>query len=247
MAASQLGYKGLGDTHFISQFFSIPTITSDVFRQSHLINPYKTHGANFSTCESEKQACAKVTFANISNMESIRVKNLRSIIATDYENSQKAFSVRTGISLSQLGQWLGGYRNIGEKAARKIENTCKKQTGWLDQSPRPPHQATMASQNAAESSGDYVVTKKHTKQIQSVIEIMEALDERGQTKIQFLVEDEAQRHKKLIADANATQPDAAALLLVELFKNGNEVQRRLISTSLEAAIAKSDNLIKKAS
>jgi SOS-response transcriptional repressor LexA len=34
--------------------------------------------------------------------------------------------------LTQLGQYLGGYRNLGEKTARKIEQGAKKPQGWLD-------------------------------------------------------------------------------------------------------------------
>lgn len=61
-----------------------------------------------------------------------RVLRLRQLINELSSGSQTIFSKRSGISLSQLGQYLGGYRNIGEKTARKIESTSGKPIGWLD-------------------------------------------------------------------------------------------------------------------
>jgi len=36
------------------------------------------------------------------------------------------------VSLSQIGQWLSGERNISELAARRIEAAARKPVGWLD-------------------------------------------------------------------------------------------------------------------
>jgi SOS-response transcriptional repressor LexA len=65
-------------------------------------------------------------------MENIRVKRLRKLITESFKGSQSALSALTGVSLSQLGQYLGGYRNMGEKTARKIERGSNKPDGWLD-------------------------------------------------------------------------------------------------------------------
>jgi len=64
-------------------------------------------------------------------MESIRVQQLRKLIA-EFGGKQSQLSTQTGVSLAQLGQYLGGYRNMGEKTARKIERGAKKPIGWLD-------------------------------------------------------------------------------------------------------------------
>jgi SOS-response transcriptional repressor LexA len=57
---------------------------------------------------------------------------LRQLLIESFSGSQTVLSKRSGISLSQLGQYLGGYRNIGEKTARKIEEAAGKPIGWLD-------------------------------------------------------------------------------------------------------------------
>ena len=65
-------------------------------------------------------------------MENIRIRQLRKLIAESFGGSQSALSGKTGVSLAQLGQYLSGYRNLGEKTARKIELGSGKPTGWLD-------------------------------------------------------------------------------------------------------------------
>jgi len=65
-------------------------------------------------------------------MENIRVRRLRVLLAETFSGSQTALAKRTGISLSQIGQYFCGYRNIGEKVARKIEQGAGKPPGWLD-------------------------------------------------------------------------------------------------------------------
>jgi len=67
-------------------------------------------------------------------MENIRVRQLRKLISESFAGSQTALSARSGVSLAQLGQYLGGYRNMGEKTARKIERSANKPVGWLDSS-----------------------------------------------------------------------------------------------------------------
>lgn len=65
-------------------------------------------------------------------MENIRVRKLRKLITESFNGSQSVLSALTGVSLSQLGQYLCGYRNMGEKTARKIERGANKPLGWLD-------------------------------------------------------------------------------------------------------------------
>lgn len=61
------------------------------------------------------------------------MNRLKKLISEEFGNSQAALSKSSGVSTSQINQYLSGYRNIGEKAARKIEAGAGKQTGWLDQ------------------------------------------------------------------------------------------------------------------
>jgi len=65
-------------------------------------------------------------------METLRVQRLRELLATTYGGSQTELAKRVGMSASQLGQYFCGYRNIGEKVARKIEKAAGKPQGWLD-------------------------------------------------------------------------------------------------------------------
>ncbi|OWT61996.1 S24 family peptidase [Candidimonas nitroreducens] len=69
---------------------------------------------------------------------SARRRNLTLLIRERYADSQSNFSDATGISLSQLGQWLSAedsphLRNMSERSARKIEKKAGLPTGWLDQ------------------------------------------------------------------------------------------------------------------
>lgn len=71
------------------------------------------------------------------DMRSIRNKNLLALIDEKYNGSQQLFSERTGISLSQIGQWLANpdnpnSRNMTERSARKIEAACGVRFGSLD-------------------------------------------------------------------------------------------------------------------
>jgi len=63
-------------------------------------------------------------------MGSTRTAQLRRLI-TEF-GGQTALSAKVGVSPAQLGQYLGGYRNLGEKVARKIEHGAGKPVGWLD-------------------------------------------------------------------------------------------------------------------
>jgi len=70
----------------------------------------------------------------------IRVKNLNRLISTRFGGRQIDFVNAAGVSQSQVAQWISGYRNIGEKAARKIEDRLGLPNLALDQDtpPQPP-------------------------------------------------------------------------------------------------------------
>jgi len=65
-------------------------------------------------------------------MNDNRVRRLRQLLTEVFNGSQTELSKRSGISLAQLGQYFSGYRNMGEKVARRIEDAAGKPRGWLD-------------------------------------------------------------------------------------------------------------------
>lgn len=92
--------------------------------------------ADFSISESQNQAYAKLARAKVTRMKSTRAdlrrENLRRLIDEKCGGSQTQVKERTGISLSQLGQWLSGDRNMGETSARKVESRMGLPDGWMD-------------------------------------------------------------------------------------------------------------------
>lgn len=66
-------------------------------------------------------------------MTKSRSLRLRQLINERFNSKQIDFSKKTNISTAQIGQWLGGYRVMGEKSARKIEIACGLPKGWLDE------------------------------------------------------------------------------------------------------------------
>lgn len=61
-----------------------------------------------------------------------RMKRLKFLLDSKFEGSQAEFARQTGINPSQIAQWISGYRNLGEKVARKIELTLDLPHNWLD-------------------------------------------------------------------------------------------------------------------
>ncbi|MBA3774654.1 MAG: helix-turn-helix transcriptional regulator [Ramlibacter sp.] len=62
-----------------------------------------------------------------------RAQKLKGLIASPkFDGKQAELARKAGISPSQLNQWLTGYRNIGEKAARSLEESLDLPAGWLD-------------------------------------------------------------------------------------------------------------------
>lgn len=73
----------------------------------------------------------------MNDIREIRNNNLRELIDRQCGGSQTVFSERTGISLSQIGQWLADYdsphaRNMSERSARKIEAALNLELMSLD-------------------------------------------------------------------------------------------------------------------
>ncbi len=59
-----------------------------------------------------------------------RLQNLRRLVSDC--DSQQAFADSAGLSVQYLNQLLTGHRNIGEKTARKLEQSLRLESGWLD-------------------------------------------------------------------------------------------------------------------
>ncbi len=60
-----------------------------------------------------------------------RTKRLQQLINERFNGRQVDLHLKTGISTSQIGQWLGGHRVMGEKSASRIEKLCGLSPGWL--------------------------------------------------------------------------------------------------------------------
>lgn len=65
----------------------------------------------------------------------IRRERLRILIE---EISQSDLGKAANMSLSQIGQWLSGERNMSEASARRLETAARKPSGWLDEPNAPP-------------------------------------------------------------------------------------------------------------
>ncbi len=65
-------------------------------------------------------------------MNNTRAEKLKLLIETSFNGSQTKLAAKCNMSLAQLGQYLSGYRNLGEKVARRIELKAKLPVGWLD-------------------------------------------------------------------------------------------------------------------
>lgn len=68
----------------------------------------------------------------------VRRNRLQAWVDEQFEGRVSAFCRYYGLAdsmASYLSQLLGGHRNFGERAARKLEDHCKRPAGWLDVSP----------------------------------------------------------------------------------------------------------------
>lgn len=61
-----------------------------------------------------------------------RLDVLARLIDDEYDKSPKEFEDRTGIKMSQVGQWFTGYRALREKAVKRLEEKTGKPAGWFD-------------------------------------------------------------------------------------------------------------------
>ena len=61
-----------------------------------------------------------------------RTQNIRRIIEQRFDGNKSEFARAALVAPAQISQWLSGYRNIGEKAARKIEEALGMASGALD-------------------------------------------------------------------------------------------------------------------
>ncbi len=62
-----------------------------------------------------------------------RMQNLQRLIDNRFEGRDKLLAQAVDISPSQITQWRTGYRNMGEKAARNIEDKLGLHQGYLDE------------------------------------------------------------------------------------------------------------------
>lgn len=209
----------------LGQAHAITAPASDVFFQSHLMSLDHIERHHFSISETEKQAKAKVAFAKISGMKSIRVIRLKALIQDDFKGSQKDLSLRSKVSLSQLGQYLGGYRNLGEKTARKIEEACGKPAGWLD-----------GNDGSDEAPSTKITTPTEIPaDIQDVINLMLKTDERGRLKMKLAAVDAYELHNSHISRTQTIALDDAELLVIEKRRRANEMGKSLIDQAAESA------------
>jgi len=61
-----------------------------------------------------------------------RQRKLKELIDEQFAGSQADFCRKAELQPAQVNQWLTGYRNLGEKAARKIESKLGLQPLWFD-------------------------------------------------------------------------------------------------------------------
>ncbi len=61
-----------------------------------------------------------------------RQQKLKQLIDEQFAGIQADFCRKADLQPAQVNQWLTGYRNLGEKAARKIETKLGLELFWLD-------------------------------------------------------------------------------------------------------------------
>lgn len=87
---------------------------------------------------------------------STRRNKLLDLINSQFNGSQVDFAKKIKKSSAQVNQWVTGFRNLGEKAAREIENELKLGKGWFDD-----FQSGAQSQEIdLENNPDYPTIKK---------------------------------------------------------------------------------------
>lgn len=66
-------------------------------------------------------------------INSTRVERLRLLLSEKFSDSQISFANIVQVNPGQVSHWLTGFRNLGEKSARNIEERLNLPFGWLDQ------------------------------------------------------------------------------------------------------------------
>lgn len=108
---------------------------------------------------------------NMSQVIEVRRKNLRLLIERRFDGSQKNFSLSTGISPSQLGQWLSegessGTRNMSERSARRLEVRLSLPAGWLDvDHDGPASSAVIAGVSMVSSTWPFTVSPEEINRL----------------------------------------------------------------------------------
>ncbi|WP_175518478.1 LexA family transcriptional regulator [Paracidovorax wautersii] len=92
------------------------------------------------------------------------MQNLQHVIDTRYDGRDKHLADAAGISPSQITQWRTGYRNMGEKAARNIEDKLGLHHGYLDE-------MNMDRHAVEEVRPSYQVSRKDTTEHGHAIEV----------------------------------------------------------------------------
>lgn len=100
------------------------------------------------------------------NESESRKENLKRLIENQFEGSQVKFADTVGMAPSYISQMINGYRNIGEKTARKIEAAANLPNGWLD------HDNTRSITN-----GNALLT---SSQARTLIETIQEMDAAGE-------------------------------------------------------------------
>lgn len=77
-----------------------------------------------------------------------RLDNLERLIAKRFKGKDADFAKAANVSASQISQWRSGYRNIGEKAARAIEDSLSLPEGFLDQGDVVLHTVISTGENS---------------------------------------------------------------------------------------------------
>jgi hypothetical protein len=68
----------------------------------------------------------------VSSIQSNRIKNLKALIKK--HGSAVELSKATNTYTGYFSHVIGGRRNLGDKLARRIEDSLGLQTGWMDKS-----------------------------------------------------------------------------------------------------------------
>lgn len=146
-------------------------------------------GTDFSLCESKNQAKANVAPANVLGVETpdIRRERLKELIEKRFNGRQTDLGIAAGISLSQIGQWLGSSRRIGEKSARKIERALRLPHLWMDYLNELRREVESGKKLAVgEKEAPYFIEPR--KEIESLIEKLRRLSPEQVIKLEIFVE-----------------------------------------------------------